>query len=281
MREAGGVIDDDAARRRGDRGVDVGHLRARREQAEIHALEIEAFERADLEHPPVTERDLAPRRPVRGQRHDLIGGEIALGKEGEYLTPHIACGARHRDPISHGSPPRAFRATRTGRRTADGPRIRPFRRVLALLSLGTQRRAQPRIALCRLQPRHRARHSRGGNGGLAAPRGGCHLRLCVRLVRPFLRRTQPPGDLRLSAVVVHTPTTGCLPSPRRGACAASSNATASRGKRLKRRDNGVAHRGGRYFRHPFLHDVGGAQPSASTRDTAFSTRSASAARSKE
>ncbi len=72
------------------------HLGAGRGQHDVDAAKVEGFEVLDLEDVVLAERDLSADRARRGQRHDLVGGKVALGEGRQHLAPDIAGGADHR-----------------------------------------------------------------------------------------------------------------------------------------------------------------------------------------
>src|SRR5262245_7469793 len=76
------------------------------------------FERPDLER-RVAERDLGALAAARGDRHHLVGGEFALGKDVQHLAAHIAGGAYDRDLEAHRHVP-ALEWSLPGRRPRRG-----------------------------------------------------------------------------------------------------------------------------------------------------------------
>ena len=96
------VVDHHAARRGGLGRIDLGRLRARGEQRDVPAGEVEMLDVLDLEHAArVAELDLAAGRAGRSDRRDLVAGELALGEDVEHFTADIARRADDDYPITH------------------------------------------------------------------------------------------------------------------------------------------------------------------------------------
>ena len=105
--EARGVVDDYGAGLCRTRRKHLRHLGARRREHDVDAAEIVSVEALDLEDVVLAKRDLAADRARRGQRHDVVGGKLALGEGGQDLASDIAGRADHRYPETHLETPRA------------------------------------------------------------------------------------------------------------------------------------------------------------------------------
>jgi hypothetical protein len=99
--ELRGVVDHHAARRRGARGVHLGHRSAGREQAKVEPFEVEILERADRQDLVLAEAHLLAGRGPRGERHHLVDRKPALGENAQHLVPDRAGRADHRHAITH------------------------------------------------------------------------------------------------------------------------------------------------------------------------------------
>jgi len=83
------------------------HLGAGRGQHDIDAVEVVGFEVLHPEDVILAKGDLPADRARRGQRHDFVGGKIALGEGGQDFAPDIAGGADHRYFETHVATPRS------------------------------------------------------------------------------------------------------------------------------------------------------------------------------
>ncbi len=68
-------------------------------------LKSKLFELLDVEHIVLAERHLTADRARRGERDDLVAGELALGQRRQHLAPDIAGGADHRYLEAHDATP--------------------------------------------------------------------------------------------------------------------------------------------------------------------------------
>ena len=99
--ELGGIVDDDAAGRRGPGRMHRRDLGPRREQRDIDAPEIEGIEIADLQDIVLAIGDLHPGRAGGGHRDHFLDRKLALRQGLQHLAADIARRTHNRHSVAH------------------------------------------------------------------------------------------------------------------------------------------------------------------------------------
>jgi hypothetical protein len=87
-------------------GTTRGTSGAGRGEDNVDPAKIEGVEALDLEDVVLAERNLLADRTRRGQCHEVVGREIALGQRGQHLASDIPGRADHRYIETHVETPR-------------------------------------------------------------------------------------------------------------------------------------------------------------------------------